>query len=120
VLKNIIWFSRKYNLQYAGFMAPLAKKIPNPWVIRSTVDYGWCFASKPIRLLDYAGFDHVANIRQCATAFCDRLKEFFTNLWEVMDAIVVVATFLVTVVYTAVDQLSSNGGTDWGRWCCRG
>jgi len=31
MLKNIIWFSRKYNNKYVGFMAPLAKKVPDPW-----------------------------------------------------------------------------------------
>jgi len=32
VLENIIWLSQKYNQKYVGFMAPLAKKFPNPWV----------------------------------------------------------------------------------------
>ena len=32
-VENIIWLSRKYNLKYVGFMTPLAKKVPDPWVI---------------------------------------------------------------------------------------
>jgi len=31
VLKIIIWLSRKHISKYAGFMAPLAKKVPDPW-----------------------------------------------------------------------------------------
>jgi len=30
VLKNIIWLSQKYNSKYVGFMAPLAKNVPDP------------------------------------------------------------------------------------------
>jgi len=28
---NITWLSWNYNKKYVGFMAPLAKKVPDPW-----------------------------------------------------------------------------------------
>jgi len=38
VLKNIVWLSRKYNYKNVGFMAPLAKKVPDP--CSSTIEWG--------------------------------------------------------------------------------
>jgi len=42
--QNIIWLSRKYNCKYVGFMAPLAKKVPDPWS-NSTCYLSCCFCS---------------------------------------------------------------------------
>jgi len=62
VLKNIVWLSRKYNKKYVGFMAPLAKKVPDPCTkqllsrvilkLRNKLLHGsCCFNEKDLRRL---------------------------------------------------------------------
>ncbi|XP_076800639.1 phosphatidylinositol 3,4,5-trisphosphate 3-phosphatase TPTE2-like [Clavelina lepadiformis] len=48
--------------------------------------------------------------------FAYGFKAFFTNPWEVADAIIIVSTFIVTLIYTALDQyVAQLAENDYGR-----